>query len=83
MIFFNFEVRLCKDLSVSGIEILYSCLYILVLLGYKQLAWFNNRCARYARTKFPRSTNSMISINFDTLERKELLSVGNEIFHAS
>ena len=67
MIFFNFEVILCKDLLVSGIEILHSCLYILELLEYKKLAWFNERCARYARTKFPRATNSTISINFDTL----------------
>ena len=37
MIFFNFEVRLCKDLEVSGIEILHSCLYLLELLEYKKL----------------------------------------------
>ena len=37
MIFFNFEVILCKDLAVSGIEILHSCLYILELLEYKKL----------------------------------------------
>ena len=37
MIFFNCEVRLCKDLLVSGIEILHSCLYILDLLEYKKL----------------------------------------------
>ena len=37
MIFFNFEVILCKDLEVSGIEILHSCLYILGLLEYKKL----------------------------------------------
>ena len=67
MIFFNFEVILCKDLLVSGIEILHSCLYILELLEYKKLAWFNKRCARYARTKFARATNTTISINFDTL----------------
>ena len=67
MIFFNFEVILCKDLQVSGIDILYSCLYMLELLEYKKLALFNNRRARYARTKFSRATNSAISINFDTL----------------
>ena len=38
MIFFNFEVILCKDLLVSGIDILHSCLYILGLIGYKNLA---------------------------------------------
>ena len=38
MIFFNFEVILCKDLSVSGVEILHSRLYILELLEYKKLA---------------------------------------------
>ena len=38
MIFFNFEVILCKDLKVSGIEILHSCLYILELHEYKELA---------------------------------------------
>ena len=38
MIFFNFEVILCKDLEVSGIEILHSCLYILEILGYQTLA---------------------------------------------
>ena len=41
MIFFNFEVVLCKDLLVSGIDILHSCLYILELIEYKNLAWFN------------------------------------------
>ena len=34
MIFFNFEVILCKDLEVFGIEILHNCLYILELLEY-------------------------------------------------
>ena len=38
MIFFNFEVVLCKDLLVSGIEILQSCLYILELIEFKNLA---------------------------------------------
>ena len=38
MFFFKFEVLLCKDLLVSGIEILHSCLYILELLEYKKLA---------------------------------------------
>ena len=38
MIFFNFEVILCKDLKVSGIEILHSCLYVLELLDYRKLA---------------------------------------------
>ena len=38
MIFFNFEVVLFKDLLVSGIEILHSCLYILGLIEYKKLA---------------------------------------------
>ena len=41
MIFLNFEVILCKDLLVSGIDILHSCLYILGLIEYKNLAWFN------------------------------------------
>ena len=41
MIFFNFEVILCKDLLVSGIDILHSCLYILGLIEYKHFAWFN------------------------------------------
>ena len=38
MIFFNFEVILCKDLEFSGIEILHSYLYILELVQYKKLA---------------------------------------------
>ena len=38
MIFFNFEVILCKDLYVSGIEILHSCSHMLELLEYKKLA---------------------------------------------
>ena len=38
MTFFNFEVILCKDLEVSVIEILHSCLYILELFEYKKLA---------------------------------------------
>ena len=38
MIFFNFEVILCKDLYVFGIEILNSFLYILELIDYKTLA---------------------------------------------
>ena len=38
MILFNFEVMLCNDLKVSGIEILHNCLYILELLKYKKLA---------------------------------------------
>ena len=41
MIFYNFEVILCKDRLVSGIDILHSCLYILGLIKYKNVAWFN------------------------------------------
>ena len=37
MIFFNFEVKLCKDLQFSGIEILHSRLYILVLRGWMMI----------------------------------------------
>ena len=36
MFFFNFEVILCKDLLVSGIDILHSFLYILEQLEYKK-----------------------------------------------
>ena len=38
MIFFNFEVILCKDLEVSGVEILHSRLSILEIFEYKKLA---------------------------------------------
>ena len=38
MIFFNFEVVLCKDLQVSGIEIIHSFVYIVELLEYRTLA---------------------------------------------
>ena len=38
MIFINFEVILCKDLLSVAFEILHSCLYILELLEYKNVA---------------------------------------------
>ena len=38
MIFINFEVISCKDLLYVAFEILHSCLYVLELLEYKQLA---------------------------------------------
>ena len=38
MIFIKFEVMLCNDLKVSGIETLHNCIYILELLAYNNLA---------------------------------------------
>ena len=67
MIFFNFEVTLCNDLEVSGIDTLHNCICILELLAYKNLASFDLKCARYARTKFARAPILTIFINFDTL----------------
>ena len=58
---------LCNNLKVSGIETLHNCICILELLAYKNVALFDLKCARYARTKFAHVPILTISINFDTL----------------